>query len=372
MNKTEHEAGSPSIDRRTVLAGLALLASPLVAGVVGCASRETVADAAPSEPAAPPEPTAPPEVDASPYPTFMEDPGLAGTIRSVGSSSVGLVLNSVRPLFREEQPEVELKVVSSGSSDAPKALASGESDIAPMSRFMTADEIAAIEAQRGRRVLHVDIAIDAIAFIVNRVNPTTRVSLRDLDRMYGRDRKRGGTPITRWGEAGVLDAEGRPSARPVVLHGMSPKTGSNGIVRETVLQGGSFRTSVNEEPVSSSIVQAIATDPWAIGYCSAYFTSEVFKVERIRVLEVESLDGREYLKPTDESVRSDRYPLSRRLRIYFVDDLATRNPAAAQLLRFLLSDDGQEFVRDLGQRALSPAQAHAEFAKLAPRPTQQP
>jgi phosphate transport system substrate-binding protein len=360
--------GLPRMGRRTMLCALALLASPLAGGLSGCAPRAMPEPESSDFVESAPPALVPSDPEYSPYPTFGADPNLSGTVRSVGSSAVGLVLNSVRPLFREEQPEVELRVLSPGSADAPKALASGESDIAPMSRFMTAAEIASIETAQGRRVQHVDIAIDAIAFIVHRSNPLTRISLRDLDRMYGRDRKRGGAAITRWGEVGASDASGAPLSRAIVLHGMSAKSGSNGIVREVVLQGGAFRTSVNEEPVSSSIVQAVATDPWSIGYCSAYFTSEVFKVERIRVLEVETLDGSAYLIPTDETVRSDRYPLSRRLRIYFLEDLPTRNPAAAQLLRFLLSDDGQEFVRDLGQRTLSPAQAHAEFAKLAPKP----
>lgn len=368
MSRNPSQDESTSIDRRTMLGALALLASPLATGLAGCAPRYTASDDAPAAGGSSEMELAHADSENSPYPTFREDPDLRGVVRSVGSSAVGLVLNSVRPLFREEQPEIELRVISSGSSDAPRALASGESDIAPMSRFMTPAEIESIEAAQRRKVQHVDIAIDAIAFIVHRSNPLTRISLRDLDRMYGRDRKRGGASVTRWGEVGVNDANGTPSSRPIVLHGMSGKSGSNGIVRDVVLQGGAFRTSVSEEPVSSSIVQAVATDPWSIGYCSAYFTSEVFKVERIRVLEVETLDGSAYLKPTDETVRTDRYPLSRRLRIYFLEGLPTRNPAAAQLLRFLLSDDGQEFVRDLGQRTLSPAQAHAEFAKLAPKP----
>lgn len=368
MNREIPQQQSVSIDRRTMLGALALLASPLASGLAGCAPRYAATDEAPSADAPSEIALTPADPEFSPYPTFHPDPELRGAVRSVGSSAVGLVLNSVRPLFREEQPDIELRVISSGSSDAPKALASGESDIAPMSRYMTPAEIESIERARQCKVRHVDIAMDAIAFIVHRSNPLTRLSLRDLDRMYGRDRKRGGAAITRWGEVGVNDANGTPSSRPIVLHGMSSKSGSNGIVRDVVLQGGAFRTSVSEEPVSSSIVQAVATDPWSIGYCSAYFTSEVFKVERIRVLEVETLDGSAYLMPTDETVRSDRYPLSRRLRIYFLEDLPMRNPAAAQLLRFLLSDDGQEFVRDLGQRTLSPAQAHAEFAKLAPKP----
>lgn len=43
------------------------------------------------------------DVDASPYPRFVEDETIKGTVKCVGSSSVGLILNAVRPGFREAQ-----------------------------------------------------------------------------------------------------------------------------------------------------------------------------------------------------------------------------------------------------------------------------
>ena len=147
--------------------------------------------------------------------------------------------------------------------------------------------------------------------------------------------------------------------RTITLFGMGAGTGSSGIVQETVLQGGAFRTSVNEEPVSSSVMQAIATDPTAIGYCSVLFDSV-----RVRKLEIESVDGGGFIAPTDEAIRSGRYPLSRALRLYFVRESLPKSPAARKLLQFLVSQDGQEIVEDLGQKTLAPKDAHAMFAKV--------
>jgi phosphate transport system substrate-binding protein len=299
----------------------------------------------------------PTDIDASPYPTFMEDPAITGTIRCVGSSAVGLVLNAVRPQFRSSQPDIALEVISSGSGAAPKALASGEADLAPMSRAMKPSELEAIEKARGCRVEHVDIAIDAIAVCVNRLNPLTRISLKDLDRVFGRERKRGGGPVVTWGDLGVRDTTW--FTRKIELFGMGSGSGSNGIVQDIVLLGGAFRTSVNEEPVASSVLQAVATDPNAIGYYSAFF-----EAVRVRQLEIEALDGNGFVAPTDETIRTGRYPLCRSLRLYYVVDPKKPNPAAMQFLRFLVSEDGQETISALGQRRLSPEQAHHEFAKL--------
>jgi phosphate transport system substrate-binding protein len=300
------------------------------------------------------------DVDQSPYPRFVADPTLKGTVRCVGSSAVGLILNAIRQDFNESEPGIELQIVSSGSGDAPKMLASGQSDLAPMSRAMKPDEIALVEKTRGCKVEYVDIAIDAIAITVNRRNPLMQASMKDLDRLFGRERRRGGSPAMTWGELGLTDDAWRDSR--VMLFGMGPKSGSHGIVQEIVLQGGTFRTSINEEPVSSSVVQAVATNPAAIGYCSAYF---VDRAPRARALLLEATDGSGFVGPTDEAVRSGRYPLSRSLRIYFVRDPARPNPAATQFLRFLVSEDGQWAIGELGQRKISPVQAHASFAALS-------
>jgi phosphate transport system substrate-binding protein len=301
------------------------------------------------------------DVDSGPYPRFDADPSITGPVRCIGSSAVGLVLNAMRGDFAQAAPGIQLEVISSGSGDAPKRLAAGESDLAPMSRAMRPDEIALIEKARGCKVEYVDIAFDAIAICVNRKNPTTQLSMRDLDRVFGRERRLGGDPALTWGDLGLRDADW-VDAKPV-LFGMGSNTGSNGIVQESVLKGGAFRTSVNEEPVASSVVQGIAANTFAIGYCSAYF---VDRAPRVRALKLEATDGSGFVELNDATIRSGRYPLSRRLRIYYVRDPVRPNPAAMQFLRFLVSDDGQWVIGALGQRQIAPEQAHASFKRLAP------
>ena len=300
------------------------------------------------------------DIDSSPYPSFVPDPTIKGTVRCVGSSAVGLILNAMRSDFAQVEPDIELEVISSGSGEAPKILARGESDLAPMSRAMKPDEIAMVEKARGCKVEYVDVAIDAIAICVNRQNPITQLSMKDLDRTFGRERRLGGAPAADWGDLGIADE--RWADQKILLFGMGPKTGSHGIVQEMVLKGGAFRTSINEEPVASSVVQAIATNANAIGYCSAYF---VERAPRARALLLEATDGSGFVAPSDEAIRSGRYPLSRTLRIYFVRDPNRPNPAAMQFLRFLVSDDGQWVIGELGQRKISPEQANAAFKRLS-------
>lgn len=325
-----------------------MLAIPLaVPFMLGALSRIASAQDAP-----------PVDVDATPYPSFSEDRALRGTIRCVGSSAVGILLNAVRPGFRESQPDIDIEVISSGSGSGPKSLAAGESLLATMSRPMTAAELELVAKSRKGTVDWIDIAVDAIAVCVNVKNPLTRITLKDLDRAFGRERRRGGAPAVKWSEIGVAGAS--VSDRTITLFGMGPGSGSHGLVQDVVLQGGPFRTSVNEEPVSSSVVQAVATDPQALGYCSVIFDST-----RVRKLEIEALDGSGFVGPTDDAVRSGRYPLSRALRIYFVREELAKSPAARKLLQFIVSQDGQEIIDDLGQKMLAPKDARAMSAKVS-------
>ena len=358
FERNSHGTPDPAaVSRRRALA---LLTVPAVLPSVLAATPSLLARSASGQetPASTGNSAPPIDVDATPYPSYIEDPAVRGTVRCVGSSAVGLLINAIRPGFTESQPDIAVEMISSGSSSGPKALADGTCDLAPMSRDMRASEIEAVEKARGDTVDSIDIAIDAIAVGVHVKNPLTRITLRDLDRVFGRERRRGGAPAVKWSDLGV---SGVPIAdRSITLFGMGPGTGSNGIVQEVVLQGGPFRTSVNEEPVSSSVVQAVATNAAAIGYCSVLFESV-----RVRNLEIEATDGSGFVAPTDAHIRAGRYPLARTLRLYYLRGALAKSPAARKFLQFLVSQDGQEAIEDMRQKTLTPASARAMFDKVA-------
>ena len=146
MNKHDGRTIGSRDTSETRRDALRMLVAPLLFGGLGAFSAATMRAAAQDGGT----PTQPPTTDfidpeASPYPTFIADPAAKGTVRCVGSSAVGLLLNAIRGDFRGSQPAIDLEVVSSGSGSAPKELATGESDLAPMSRAMRDSEIAAIE-----------------------------------------------------------------------------------------------------------------------------------------------------------------------------------------------------------------------------------
>jgi phosphate transport system substrate-binding protein len=296
------------------------------------------------------------DVDATRYPVFTEEPAITGAVPCVGSSAVGLLLKVMGDELAKEQPRLELALNAAGSGTAAAALAAGESLLAPMSRTMRPAEIEEVQKRRKGTVDFVDIALDAIAVGVHKANPMTRISLRDLDRIFGRERRRGGAPVLNWSDLGV---GGTIGGKRIALHGMGPNSGSNGLVQDIVLQGGPFRTAVVEEPVSSSVVQAIATDEAGIGYYS-----EAFDSVRVRELAIEAIDGSGYHLPQEAAIRSGRYPLSRAMRIYFVREAIAASAPARKVLEFALSEDGQEIVRRLHMIQIGPDAARAAFARV--------
>jgi len=327
------------IDRRDAIKALV---APIA--LAAFASRSSAQNPPPADP------------DATRYPVFVEDPAVKGEVACVGSSSVGLLLKLMGDELRKEQPGITLALRSAGSGTAAEALAVGESILAPMSRAMRPAEIERIQQRRKGTVDFVDIALDAIAIGVHRSNPIERLSLRDLDRIFGRERRRGGVPALTWSDLGVAGDFGK---RRITLHGMGSNSGSNGLVQDVVLQGGAFRTAVVEEPVSSSVVQAVATDEAAIGYYS-----EAFDSARVRRLPIEALDGSGYLAPEARHIRSGRYPLTRAMRIYFVREAVALSASARKVLEFALSEDGQEIVGRLHMTQIDPESARAATARV--------
>jgi phosphate transport system substrate-binding protein len=118
------------------------------------------------------------------------------------------------------------------------------------------------------------------------------------------------------------------------------------------MAGGEYRLSLQVVPAGSLIVQDVAADPWAIGCASIFFASK-----RTRAVPLAGEDGRFYA-PTEENVRSLKYPLTRFVTVC-VNKPPGRPlaPATAAFIRFLLSAEGQQIVAAGGNVRLDAATA---------------
>jgi phosphate transport system substrate-binding protein len=296
------------------------------------------------------------KVDAA-IPPYRKAASLDGTVRSIGSSTLSNLLLRWTTEFKLLYPGVEVVVTGGGSDSAPTALLAGTAELAPMSRPMRATEIAAFKAKFGYEPVRITVGLDAIAVYVNKNNPLKNISLKQLDGIFSATHRRGSEPLKTWGQLGL---PGDWQEREIELKGPGRAQGIYSLFREMVLEGGEFRFDMRAEPVASSIVQGVGTSDAAIGFASYFYDSQ-----RTRPLAISATGEAPFTPPDQASVVSGAYPLARSLYVYVNKPALTgMNKAAAEFLRYICSNSGQELSARDGNYPLSATLAKGEC--LAP------
>jgi phosphate transport system substrate-binding protein len=101
-------------------------------------------------------------------PAYQTVSGVSGQINSVGSDTLNNEMALWAKGFEAYYPDVK---IATPSRSAGGAVAEPLPQFGPMSRPMTADEIAAFEKKYGYKVARFRVAVDALAVYVNKGNP---------------------------------------------------------------------------------------------------------------------------------------------------------------------------------------------------------
>lgn len=263
--------------------------------------------------------------------------GVSGNLNSIGSDSLNNLMTLWAEGFRAIYPNVNVQIEGKGSSTAPPALIEGTAQLGPMSREMKAAESDAFEKKYGYKPTEVKVAIDALAVFVHKDNPVKGLSLDQLDSVFSSTNKRGGKPINTWGELGLT---GEWANRPISLYGRNSASGTYGFFKEHVLKNGDYRSTVKEQPGSSSVVQGIANDLGALGYSGIGY-----KTSGVKALALTETTGKAFEEPTLENALSGAYPLARFLYIYVnKKPNEPMNKLVHEFVKFVNSKEGQEIV----------------------------
>jgi len=291
-------------------------------------------------------------------PAYKKVSGVTGPINSVGSDSLNNLMTYWVEAFQENYPNVKIQVEGKGSGTAPPALTAGTAQIGPMSREMKAEELDQFKKKYGYEPLKVSVAIDTLGVFVHKNNKIKSLSLTDLDGIFSKTRKTGAKELKSWGDLGL---KGEFAAKPISLYGRNSASGTYGYFKEHALEKGDFKDTVKEQPGSSSVVQSVGTDKFAIGYSGiGYKTSEVRAVP----LSSATKNGGQAFEATYANALNGKYPLARNLYIYVNrDPKKPMDPLVKQFLLFVLSRDGQTIVVKDGYFPLTPKLA-ADNAKL--------
>ncbi len=265
-------------------------------------------------------------------PDSEDSGGLERAIQNKGSDTLVNIALAWAEAYREIEPDVSIAVTGGGSGTGIAALINGTVDIANASRAMKDDEIEEARANGIEPIEHV-VAIDALAIITNLENPVDELSIDQLSDMYtGR--------ITNWKEVGGKDA-------PIILLSRETNSGTHVYFLEEVVRRG---TKENEDifapqtllmPSSVGIISEVRRNPNAVGYDGLGYVD----AEHEKIISIAADSDSEYIPPTLETASAGTYPLARNLFMYTAGEPSGQ---LADYLQWILSDEGQDIVAQLG------------------------
>jgi phosphate transport system substrate-binding protein len=311
--------------------------------------------------------------DLSGLPDYKPQQQASGTIREWGSNYFAdSNLNDYwETEFHKSQPGVKFDVRMRTALEAAPALATGVADLAACRLFTFSDE-ELYERAFNHEPLRILIATGsydvpgwspALAIVTNKENPISKLTMEQLDGIFGAERTGGyqGTTwhtdaarpasanIRTWGQLGLT---GKWKEAPIHVYGLNLEYGMARDFQTMVFHGGDKWTESLQEYANyaapdgmlkiaaEQLMLDLSKDPYGIGYSGVMFLTPQTKT--LAVAEKASVPS---VPLTMENVQNRSYPML--LEVYFYLDRVPGQPIDPKLkefLRFVLSRQGQEAI----------------------------
>lgn len=262
--------------------------------------------------------------------------GVSGSLKSIGSDTLNNLMTLWAEGFRSRYPNVQIEIEGKGSGTAPPALIAGTAQFGPMSRPMKGAEMDEFAKKYGYKPYGVRTAVDALAVFVHKDNPIQCLSLNQVDAIFSKTRRGGeAKEIRTWGEAGLT---GEWADKPISLYGRNSASGTYGYFKEVGLFNGDYKDSVKEQPGSSTVVQGVASDKFAIGYSGIGY-----KTADVRAVPIAAKKGETCFEADAKNAYSGDYAISRFLYVYVnKNPNQAFDPVRAEFVKYMMSKQGQE------------------------------
>jgi phosphate transport system substrate-binding protein len=213
-------------------------------------------------------------------------------------------------------------------------LIGGYADVGMSSSPIKEEVIQKFEAQRlgnptSRTQEHV-IALDGLAIIVNPNNPIEKLSVEDAKKIFLGE-------ITDWSQIGG-------KAGQIELYSRDKQSGTYDTFKHLVLCGTKLECDANNPNLkcfedSKELSSNVASDLNGIGFIGLNY------IGTTKALKISMGSGVNAIPPTKFSIKTEDYPLGRRLFLYQTNQ---PSPLGAEFIQFALGDDGQKVVNDSG------------------------
>jgi phosphate transport system substrate-binding protein len=253
--------------------------------------------------------------------------------------------------YRKLHPDIRFDNQLHGAAAVMAGLYDGVADVALMGREIWPVETMAYQWVYQQQPFGVIVATAGLhapgqlftpVVIVNAKNPLSSISLSQLDAIYGSEHRAAPANIRTWGELGL---KGEWADKPIHAYGFGPEDPLGVFFRHDVLRA-DFKPNPDSHllsdhdrkagPAALRIAQAVAADPYAIGYTSSP------KGSSAKVL---ALDSPTAIAPNDVSLSSHQYALTRSVWLYFLrmPDKPI-DPKVDGFVRFVLSPEAQALI----------------------------
>lgn len=223
---------------------------------------------------------------------------------------------------------IQIKVAAHGSSTGFKSLINGDADIWASSRPVKDKEVQQVKDRldlRSPKSEHI-LGIDGLAIVVNKNNPLTSLSKVQLGRIFSGE-------VNNWSQLGGHD-------QTINLYARDGNSGTWDSFKNMVL-GKTYKLSPDASRFESSeqLVNNVVQDQGGIGFIGMAF------VGKSKLLAIS--DGpTQAFKPTEMTVATEDYALSRRLFLYTNED--NSNPYVKEFMQYAQGIRGQEIVKSEG------------------------
>jgi phosphate transport system substrate-binding protein len=253
---------------------------------------------------------------------------VSGSISIEGSSTVYPITQAAAELFREEYPDARIEVGGAGTSDGFEAFCQGDTQISDASRPIDPAEEVPVCEENGVEFIEIPIAYDGISVVVNKKgNDWARdVTIEELKTIWEPSAE---DKITKWSQVRSSWPD-----KPLNLYGPGTESGTYEFFNETIVANEeevSRQSDVEMSEDDNVLVQGVSGDANALGYFGySYYENNL---DTLRALAV---DG---VRPTEDSIRSGEYLLSRPLFIYVSTDALKENKAVKPFVDFYVAPE---------------------------------
>jgi phosphate transport system substrate-binding protein len=263
--------------------------------------------------------------------TTLAASAFAGNITVKGSDTLVILAQKWAEVYMGQHADTKIQVSGGGSGTGFAALQNQTTDLCDASRKIKAAELQKCIVAFNARPTEYKVALDGLSVYVGPENPVKELTVAQVGDIFT-------GKITNWKEIGGPDA-------PITVYSRENSSGTYEFFKEHILKGQDFVASAQTMPGTAAIVQAVVKDKNGIGYGGAAYGGSC------KLLAIKKTDDSPAMAPTEENVVNGTYPIWRYLYVY-VNPALDKGEVAAYL-KWIRSDDGQQYVKEIGYYPLA-------------------